>query len=114
MTTTETGRRAEEVAADFLQRKGCEVLARNWRTRLCEIDIIARRADVVYFCEVKYRKSARQGSGLEYITPKKLRQMAFAAESWVHMHGWRGEYELCAVEVSGLDFQITGVVKGLE
>ncbi|HLZ14948.1 MAG TPA: YraN family protein [Candidatus Saccharimonadales bacterium] len=75
--------------------------------------VTGARRGTVYFCEVKYRKSDRQGGGFEYITPKKLQQMRFAAESWVHAHNWRGAYELCAIEVSGLQFRITGAVKGL-
>jgi len=113
MTTVATGRRAEAVAAAFLQAKGCDIVAQNWRTRWCEIDVVAVRGTAVYFCEVKYRRTHAQGSGLEYITPKKLAQMRFAAASWVHAHGWRGAYELCAIEVSGADFRITQVVKGL-
>jgi hypothetical protein len=38
----------------------------------------------MYFVEVKYRRTNRQGSGLEYVTAKKLEQMRFAASSWVH------------------------------
>ena len=113
MTTIATGRRAENVAADFLRRKSCAIVTQNWRTRWCEIDIVAMRGQVVYFCEVKYRHSARQGRGFEYVTPKNVAQMRFAAESWVHMHAWRGEYQLCAIEVSGPAFQITGVVKDI-
>lgn len=113
MTTFETGRKAEAVAAAFLERKGCSIAAQNWRTRWCEIDIVARRGGVVYFCEVKYRLHNHQGSGLEYITPKKLQQMQFAAELWVSRQQWYGEYQLCAIEVSGEDFQITNVVKDL-
>lgn len=113
MTTFDTGRRAETVAADFLQRKGCEIVAQNWRTRMCEIDIVAVRSGTVYFCEVKYRRTNVAGSGILYITPKKLQQMRFAAESWVHHHQWRGNYQLCAIEISGDDFRITNVVKGL-
>lgn len=113
MSTTDTGRRAEQVAADFLQRKGCEILHQNWRTRYCEVDLVARRDNTVYFCEVKYRVSSAQGSGLDYITPKKLARMRFAAELWVYTHNWTGAYELCAVEVSGHDFTITGVVRNL-
>ncbi len=112
-STTQTGRHAEDVAAEFLRRKGCEVVAQNWRTRWCEIDIVAVRGGTVYFCEVKYRRTARQGRGLEYITPKKLQQMRFAAASWVHRYSWRGTYELCAIEVSGPQFQITAVVKDI-
>lgn len=111
--TTQVGRKAETVAAQFLERKGCIIVAQNWRTRMCEIDIIAVRANVIYFCEVKYRKTNQQGAGLDYITTKKLQQMRFATESWVHKHGWQGKYELCAVEVSGSQFTITAVVKGL-
>lgn len=113
MTNFAHGRAAEEAAASFLEAKGCEVLERNWRTRYCEIDIIACRRKTIYFCEVKYRQTAQQGRGLEYITPKKLRQMRFAAETWVHLHGWRHEYRLCAIEVSGPAFRITAVVKDL-
>lgn len=113
MTTVATGRQAEDVAADFLRGKGRDIAEQNWRTRWCEIDVVAVRDMVVYFCEVKYRRTLRQGAGLEYITPKKMTQMRFAAESWVHAHAWRGEYQLCAIEVSGPDFRITAVVKDL-
>src|SRR5256885_1395689 len=113
MTTTATGRLAETVAANFLGHKGCKIIQQNWRTQWCEVDIVAKRGNVVYFCEVKYRRTTNQGSGLEYITPKKLIQMRFAAESWVYAHAWPGEYQLCAIEVSGSQFHVTAVVKDL-
>lgn len=113
MTSVDTGRRAEQVAAEFLERKGCEVLHRNWRTRFCEIDVVAKRGETVFFCEVKYRASTKQGAGLDYITAKKLARMRFAAEFWMQTNDWQGSCELCAVEVSGANFQITAVVKDL-
>lgn len=113
MTTTEIGRKAEGVAAAFLERKGCRILARNWRTRWCEIDLVAERSGTVYLCEVKYRLHDRQGSGLDYITPKKLRQMQFAAEFWAAKQGWAGDYQLCAIEVAGPSFRITRVIKDI-
>ncbi|MDB5186070.1 MAG: putative Ribonuclease [Candidatus Saccharibacteria bacterium] len=113
MTTTEIGRKAETVAAEFLKQKGCAVLDMNWRTRACEIDVVAQKAKVVYLCEVKYRATDKQGTGVDYITPKKLQQMRFAAEMWVSQHNWQGEYQLCVIEVSGLDFRITNVIKDL-
>jgi Holliday junction resolvase-like predicted endonuclease len=113
MTTFTTGRQAEAAAVAYLKSKGYAIVSQNWRTRFCEIDIIAQKGGAVYFCEVKYRLSDRQGQGLEYITPKKLQQMRFAAEAWVHLTGWKGEYQLCAIEVSGQSFQITEVVKDL-
>jgi len=113
MTSVETGRKAEAIAAAFLEQKGCNMIAQNWRTKQCEIDIIVERDGVVYFCEVKYRLRAAQGTGIDYITPVKLRQMSFAAELWVNRYNWRGEYQLCAIEVSGPQFRITRVVKDL-
>lgn len=111
MNHTAIGRQAEDSAAAYLERKGCRIIERNWRTRLCEIDIVAERDGVMYFCEVKYRQTARQGRGLDYITPKKLRQMQFAAEMWLAQHDWPGECQLSVIEVSGPDFLITSVVK---
>lgn len=111
MTTFDTGRKAEAVAAAFLERRGCQIIHQNWRTRWCEIDIIARQQHTVYFYEVKYRLHARQGSGIDYITPRKLGQMRFAAEFWLAKHSWNGDCQLCAIEVSGHQFQVTRAVK---
>lgn len=97
--STEAGRRAEEAVVDYLRGHGYEVLAQNWRTRWCEIDIVAKQSGVVYFVEVKFRHNSKQGSGLDYITPKKLNQMRFAADVWVAENDWRGLYELAAIEV---------------
>lgn len=113
MSTTADGRRAETIVSAFLVSRGCDIIAQNWRTRRCEIDIVACRNGIIYFCEVKYRRSDTAGSGILYVTPKKLAQMRFAAESWVHYHQWQGEYQLCAAEVSGPEFRITRVIKDL-
>ncbi len=113
MSTTETGRIAEVKAADYLRAHGYKILERNWRTRWCEVDIIAERKGVVYFVEVKYRASDFQGSGLEYITPAKLRQMHFAAELWVSEHKSEGDYRLAALELSGPGFVVTAWIDEL-
>jgi putative endonuclease len=113
MTNFATGRLAEKAAATYLQSQGYKVLAHNWRTQWCEVDIIASYQNAVYMCEVKYRKSTRQGGGLDYITPSKLRQMGRAADSWVALHNWQGEYQLAAIEVSGPDFATTAFITDL-
>lgn len=74
---------AEEAAAEYLQRNGHEIIERNWKTKYCEIDIVSQKNGTVYFTEVKYRKQPNQGGGLAAITPKKLRQMQFAAKVYV-------------------------------
>ena len=80
MTTRQIGDKGEQAAADWLTADGHEIVARNWRTRYCEIDIVSVKGKVLYFTEVKYRKNDDFGDGLAAITAKKQRQMRFAAE----------------------------------
>jgi uncharacterized protein (TIGR00252 family) len=100
MKTTFVGQNAEARVAKLLEKAGFKILARNWRTRVCEIDIVANKNQIVYFVEVKFRSSEKQGSGLEYITSKKLKQMHFAAEIWVQQNDWAGDYRIVAAEIS--------------
>jgi ribonuclease HII len=83
ITTKVIGDTAEDIASEYLARVGHQILDRNWKTKFCEIDIVSQLSDVIYFTEVKYRKKFDQGGGLAAITPKKLRQMKFAAEFYV-------------------------------
>ena len=80
LTTKQIGDNAEDVAVMFLKQKGHKVLDRNWKTKYCEIDIISKKLDVIYFTEVKYRTKSDQGGGLAAITTRKLNQMKFAAK----------------------------------
>lgn len=82
-TTRQIGDRGEQAAADWLTTDSHEIIARNWRTRYCEIDIVSMKEDVLYFTEVKYRKNDDFGDGLAAITAKKQRQMRFAAELFI-------------------------------
>ena len=100
MNSTQTGAAGEQAAAEYLARQGFRVLERNFKTPRCEIDIIAQKDDSLYFVEVKYRGSARQGTGLEYVTPQKLHRMERAAELWLQAHRWHGETMLSAIEVT--------------
>lgn len=80
MATRQIGDKGEQAAADWLTADGHEIVARNWRTRYCEIDIVSVKGEALYFTEVKYRKNDDFGDGLAAITAKKQRQMRFAAE----------------------------------
>lgn len=113
MTNFSHGHDAEAAAVEYLKQNNYEILDQNWRTRYCEIDIVVKKAKTIYFVEVKYRVSNAQGMGFDYITPKKLKQMRFAAEMWVQEHNWAGDYELAAIEASGLDYKVTNFLAGL-
>jgi Holliday junction resolvase-like predicted endonuclease len=95
------GHNAEKRAAKYLESRGFRVHELNWKNRYCEIDIVAEKDKVAYLAEVKYRRTAKQGHGFEYITPRKLKQMRFAAEMWVQAHQWTGDYSLLVMSMDG-------------
>jgi len=99
MTNYAVGHGAEKRAAEYLVGEGFKVRDLNWKTRYCEIDIVAEKDKRMYFVEVKYRRNSNQGHGLDYILPKKLKQMRFAAEMWVSNHQWPGEYQLAVLSI---------------
>jgi ribonuclease HII len=114
MTNYATGHLAEKYAVEYLKKLKFKILATNWKTKLCEIDIVARQKKCIYFVEVKYRKNNQQGTGIDYITSTKLKQMKFAAELWVTENDWRKDYALGAIELSGPDFKLTQFLPVLE
>lgn len=106
MKHNDDGNFAEEQVADYLVKGGYEIVDRNWKTKFCEIDIVAKKDSCAYLVEVKYRSNAAQGSGFEYITRSKLQQMKRAADAWATYNNWPGEYVLSAAEVSGPNFEV--------
>lgn len=114
MTNYTHGHDAEKYAAEWLRERGYQIVALNWRDRRAEIDIVAARpGGPLRFIEVKYRRTARQGGGFDYITSAKLRQMSFAAELYVAKEHYGGEYTLAALELGGQDYAVTGFVEEL-
>lgn len=113
MTNYAVGHLAEKYAREYIQKKGYKIIDANWKNRFGEIDIIAKQKKCIYFIEVKYRKNTSQGSGIDYITATKLKQMRFAAEMWANNNKWRGEYVIGAIELSGANFGITNFLPAL-
>ncbi|MBX4201626.1 YraN family protein [Candidatus Saccharibacteria bacterium] len=105
MKTTEQGLKAEQAVADLLQQNGFELIDKNWKTKVCEIDLVTEKDKTIFFVEVKYRSNLAQGDGFDYITGQKLKQMTFAAEVWKRQYNWGGDYRLMAAAVSGNDCQ---------
>ena len=75
------GRRSEAIAALWLQLKGYRILARRVRLPVGEVDLIARRGNLVAFVEVKARKTRLEGETA--VTPSSWRRISRAAESWM-------------------------------
>ncbi|MEO6761021.1 MAG: YraN family protein [Candidatus Saccharimonadales bacterium] len=114
MTNYSQGHEAEKVAAEYLKNQSYKVLELNWKRPRAEIDIIAQRKHgPMTFFEVKYRETESQGRGLDYITPKKLKQMSFAAELYVAESHYTGEYCLGAIELTGVGFDVMNCIESI-
>ncbi|MFL5768317.1 MAG: YraN family protein [Actinomycetota bacterium] len=73
----------EAAAADRYRSGGFDVIACNWRCAAGEIDVIARRGDLLVFCEVKTRRGASLGGGYESVTARKQRKLRQVAEVYL-------------------------------
>lgn len=79
--STARGRLGEARAARYLARRGYTILARNVRAASGELDIVARRGEILAFVEVKSHR--RRESGLLAMTPDKCRRLQAAAGAWL-------------------------------
>ena len=77
------GRQGEDLAARWYSEHGYEIVARNWRSRQGEIDLVATSAGIVVFCEVKARTSDRFGTPAEAVTRDKQRRIRRLAREWL-------------------------------
>lgn len=95
------GRLGERLAARHLTRRGHRILARNWRTRSGEIDIIAAAPDgTIVFCEVKTRLGEEHGTPLEAVDEAKQRQVMRVADDYIRR--WRLERRPVRFDIIGI------------
>ena len=80
------GRWGEEIAAQFLQQKGYEILQRNVRTPYGELDIVARCGATIVFVEVKTRTSSSFGLPEISVGPRKIRHLLDSAQSFMQLY----------------------------
>ena len=99
------GDEAEEQACRHLDRAGFTIVERNFRTPVGEIDIVARKGDVLAFVEVRSREAPGFGSPEESVTPAKRRRIVAAARQYlsdVPPSSWReARFDVIAIEGSG-------------
>ena len=87
-----TGISAEAQAAALLMAKGYRILAKRFRTPHGEIDIVARRRNLVAFIEVKARASLEEAAYA--VTPRQQARIIEAAQAWLMAHPEHAEYDL--------------------
>ena len=80
------GAQAETLACDYLQAKGLCLLAKNYRLRTGEIDLIMQDGAVIVFVEVRYRKTKRYGGALASINYQKQKRIIQTASHYLQYH----------------------------
>ncbi len=100
-----TGTKYEELAADFLRKKGYHIIEKNFRCRLGEIDLIAERDGCIVFVEVKYRKDESCGFPEEAVDRRKQVRVSNAASYYLYSHfyptGTPCRFDVVAADAGG-------------
>ena len=102
MNSVTKGKQGEDLAAAFLIKKGYSIMTRNFYYQKAEVDIIAQKEDVLCVVEVKWRQSDVHGDPYEFVTPKKRKLLARAAEYFIQKHNWQGETRFDIVSITGV------------
>ncbi|TMI63626.1 MAG: YraN family protein [Bacteroidetes bacterium] len=82
----EMGQAGEELAIQWLRKNDFEILHHNWRFSYHEIDIIAKKNELLHFIEVKTRVNEKGGYPEQSVTKTKFRHLQRAAEQYLHQH----------------------------
>lgn len=91
---TQTGRLGEKLASDYLQKKGYKIVEQNYRTKYAEIDLVARKKDVLVFVEVRTKVGEQFGTPEETLNWKKVQKVKRNAFSYVARAKWNKLYRV--------------------
>ena len=82
-THNELGELGEDMAVSFLQKKGYEILERNYRYQKAEVDILAKIDDILAVVEVKTRSSVFFGDPQDFVKPKQIQRLVTAVDAYI-------------------------------
>lgn len=102
------GKLGEELAVEFLQKNGYEILETNWIFDKAEIDIIAKKAGILAVVEVKTRSSIDFGLPQEFVKPKKIQLLLKAVNEYVIQNDLDVEvrFDIVAIHKTNSEFVI--------
>jgi putative endonuclease len=115
VSSVDLGKTGEELACRELERRGYAILARRYRTRFGEIDIVCRDDDTLVFVEVKARRSKRYGGAVEAVTGRKQRRIAAMALDYLARANRleaRCRFDVVAIDGVGTERTEVNVVAG--
>lgn len=83
MNRRKEGAYYENLVAEYLKTQGYEILEKNYRCRIGEIDLIAKEGETLVFVEVKYRRDDKMGNPKEAVNRKKQKKISMAASYYL-------------------------------
>ncbi len=83
----ELGKQGEELAVSFLIKQGYQIISRNYRYQKAEVDIIARKEDILAIIEVKTRSTADFGDPQDFVKGKQIQNLVKAVDFFVNERG---------------------------
>jgi putative endonuclease len=104
----ELGKHGEELAVNYLQKNGYEILETNWVFQKAEIDILAKKENTLAVVEVKTRSTIDFGLPQDFVKPKKIQLLVKAVHSYVTENDLDIEvrFDIVAISKQGQDFVI--------
>jgi putative endonuclease len=94
-----SGKKGEDMAAEYLEAKGYEIVERNYRYKRSEIDIITKKEKTLVFVEVKFRSGSYFGTPEMAVDSKKEEQVLNAAENYIFENDWNGPVRFDVVSI---------------
>lgn len=102
ITSQQRGEAAEAQARQYLEQHGLRLLARNWRCRLGELDLVMLDADTVVFVEVRYRRHSAWGGAIESVNSRKREKLSRAAQLFLQQESRWAKYP-CRFDVIAIN-----------
>lgn len=96
---TDLGRKGEDIACEYLLKKGFQIKERNWRYKNAEIDIIAMDGKELVIVEVKTRSAVIYEEPRDSITNQKIRFLVNAAEEYIFENDFNGETRFDVISI---------------
>lgn len=104
----ELGKKGEQMAVDYLLKRGYYVLERNYRFDKAEVDIIAQKDNLLAIVEVKTRSTADFGNPQDFVKPKQIQRLVKAVNEYVMEHDLDVEvrFDIIAIVKQNKSFEI--------
>lgn len=92
-----TGKLGEEMARQYLKKKGHKIIEQNYKTKYGEIDLVSQEGKELVFVEVRTRQGEDYGLPEETLKPKKLKKVLLNAQAYINTKKWQGKARIDAI-----------------